>query len=75
MSENMKNGMPIKHRSGCENGCCLHVFRGPIWMVVPDGHIVMQCCKCQCTKTVHAEHAHEHKRTRSGGPSWQAGVS
>lgn len=40
---------------------CWHIFRGPIWMVVPDGHIVQQCCECQTSRTIHADHAHDRR--------------
>jgi len=39
-----------------------HAYRGPIHMVVPDGHIVQKCCKCEKTRVVHADHAHEARR-------------
>ena len=38
---------------------CWHAKRGPIWMVLKDGHIVQQCCHCTTTRTVHADHARE----------------
>jgi hypothetical protein len=41
---------------------CYHVYRGPISMVVPDGHVVEKCCKCGLTTTVYAEHLTEHRR-------------
>ena len=36
---------------------CWHAHRGPIWMVLPDGHIVQKCCECGAIRTVHVEHA------------------
>lgn len=36
--------------------CCFHTFRGPLMMVVPDGHVVEKCCECDCMRTVHIEH-------------------
>ncbi len=41
---------------------CFHALRGPIFMVVPDGHIVQKCCKCEATRVIHADHAHEGGR-------------
>lgn len=41
---------------------CWHAFRGPIWMVIPDGHMVQKCCQCEATRTVHVEHAGGHER-------------
>lgn len=38
---------------------CWHVHRGAIWMVLKDGHIVQECCRCEATRTIHAEHAKE----------------
>ena len=38
---------------------CYHVFRGVIFMVVPDGHIVQKCCKCEAQRVIHTDHAHE----------------
>ena len=35
---------------------CWHMHRGPIWMVVPDGHVVQKCCKCPHTRTIHGDH-------------------
>lgn len=40
---------------------CWHQFHGPIWMVIPDGHTVQKCCKCDAVRTVHVEHLHEHR--------------
>ena len=39
-----------------EHEHCYHALRGPIWMVVPDGHIVQKCCKCENRRTIHADH-------------------
>lgn len=44
---------------------CFHPFRGPLLMVVQDGHVVVKCCKCPETKTEHADHLHNRAR-RSG---------
>lgn len=35
---------------------CWHHYRGAILMVIPDGHVVQECCKCHQHRTVHAEH-------------------
>src|SRR5438094_5250299 len=35
---------------------CWHVYRGAIWMVLPDGHVLEKCCLCPATRTVHVEH-------------------
>lgn len=35
---------------------CWHAFRGPLLMVVPDGHIVQKCCSCKATRTIHVDH-------------------
>lgn len=40
--------------------CCYHVYHGPIWMVIPDGFILVQCCKCGRTKTIHMDHFCQH---------------
>lgn len=43
---------------------CFHLFRGPIWMVMPDGYVLEKCCKCEQTRLVHAEH-------RDGACTWR----
>jgi hypothetical protein len=35
---------------------CFHPYQGPIMQVVPDGHVVLKCCKCDAKKVVHKEH-------------------
>jgi hypothetical protein len=35
---------------------CYHAFTGPIWMVVPPGHVVQKCCKCESVRTIHVDH-------------------
>jgi hypothetical protein len=56
---------------------CYHLHRGPIWMVIPDGHVVMKCCGCPHTVTVHADHAAElprHSKPWGGGKGgWRRG--
>lgn len=41
---------------------CWHAHRGPIWMVIPNGHTVQQCCKCQATRTVHVDHVLDQRK-------------
>lgn len=38
--------------------CCFHDYRGAIWMVIPDGHVLQKCCKCEATRLIHVDHAH-----------------
>jgi hypothetical protein len=45
------------NNDGCKH--CWHHFSGPIWMVLKDGQIVQKCCKCDATRVVHQDHAHE----------------
>ena len=40
---------------------CWHAKRGPIWMVIQDGHVVQACCTCHAVRTVHVEHLQETK--------------
>lgn len=40
----------------CAGECCWHFYVGAIWMVVPEGHVVEQCCACGASRTVHREH-------------------
>lgn len=42
--------------------CCYHRFTGPLLRIVPDGHVVQKCCKCDNTRTVHRDHLHEERR-------------
>jgi len=46
-------------RKAVEHKHCFHLFRGPIHMVIPDGHVVQKCCTCERTRTVHADHAYD----------------
>jgi hypothetical protein len=39
-----------------EHEHCWHDYRGAIHMVIPDGHLVQKCCKCDSYRTVHADH-------------------
>ena len=39
---------------------CFHAYRGVIWMVIPDGHILEKCCNCEITRLVHVDHARDH---------------
>ena len=38
---------------------CWHRFFGVLHMVVPQGRIVQECCKCSQTRVVHSDHAHD----------------
>ena len=46
-------------KSETQHEHCWHVKRGPIWMVIPDGHVVQECCKCHSIRTTHADHLRE----------------
>lgn len=49
-----------KFKGECKDGeHCWHRKRGPLWMVLKDGYVVLECCKCTAIKTVHADHLHE----------------
>lgn len=53
---------------------CFHTFRGPIWMVVPDGHVLEKCCKCETTRLIHIEHTQGRERWAAPLPDlarWQ----
>lgn len=41
---------------------CWHIHRGPIWMVIPDGHVLQNCCQCGASRMIHIDHATEHCR-------------
>jgi hypothetical protein len=43
---------------------CLHPYRGAIHMVLPDGHTLMKCCKCEHTETKHRDHQHRDHMER-----------
>lgn len=45
----------MNYKKECEK-CCYHAKKGPIMMVIPDGHIVQECCKCHNTRVVHIDH-------------------
>lgn len=49
----------ITHGAGHKH--CWHLWEGPIWMVAPNGHIPQKCCVCEAMRTVHHDHAREHK--------------
>lgn len=56
-----------KNLEGINERChehCWHAFRGPIWMVIPDGHILQKCCGCDAKRTIHIDHAYEHRKER-----------
>lgn len=50
---------------------CLHPYMGPIWMVIPDGHVLMKCCRCGHGETKHPDHVWDGMRP---GPCKQWGV-
>jgi hypothetical protein len=35
---------------------CYHIYQESLMMVIPDGHVVQKCCKCECMQTVHQDH-------------------
>lgn len=41
---------------------CWHLFSGPIWMVLPDGCVIEQCCECPANRVIHRDHAGLHRR-------------
>lgn len=43
---------------------CFHAYRGAIHMVIPDGHVLEKCCKCETTRMVHIDHQFDHLRRR-----------
>lgn len=45
--------------SCCNGDHCWHISTKPIMMVVPDGHVVVACCHCQTTRTMHYDHFRE----------------
>jgi len=50
---------PVRWRDAVSKylkGCCWHIFTGAIHMVLQDGQIVEQCCKCHATRVVHRDH-------------------
>lgn len=38
---------------------CWHNFVGIIHMVVPDGHVVQKCCRCEEMRDIHRDRARE----------------
>jgi len=36
---------------------CWHSYRGPILMVIKDGHVLEKCCECGAIRQVHIEHS------------------
>lgn len=38
---------------------CVHAYSGVLHMVVPSGHVVVQCCECGGIYTHHAGHKWE----------------
>lgn len=55
----MPNSIP---HGGMGHEHCYHAYGGPIWMVVPDGHVLEKCCKCEATRLIHIDHAAERNR-------------
>ena len=43
-------------RSDGDHTHCWHAHRGPIMMVLKDGHILQKCCHCEETRQVHRDH-------------------
>ncbi len=42
---------------GCWHTCCWHLYTGAIFMVIPDGHVVQECCACRKRRTIRRDHA------------------
>jgi len=62
----------VKHTQESSHQHCWHAHRGPIWMVVPNGHILQDCCKCHATRLIHVDHAYgyyRHLRDLEGRPN------
>ena len=36
---------------------CWHVHDGPMWIIIPDGHIIQACCVCKIKRIIHQDHA------------------
>ena len=54
MLENFLVGAPLAPLR--EHKHCYHASTKPIMMVIPDGHVVQKCCKCESVRTVHGAH-------------------
>jgi hypothetical protein len=48
-----------KDEGHCCDGHCWHAKHGAIWMVVKDGHVIQECCRCDATRSIHRDHAME----------------
>lgn len=48
--------MNNNNKQCCNHNHCLHSHRGPIHMVLKDGHVLLECCKCDYTTTKHIDH-------------------
>jgi hypothetical protein len=48
----------------CEENHCWHIYRGPVWQVLPDGHSVYKCCRCPARSSFHREHAPDQGYSR-----------
>jgi hypothetical protein len=44
----------VRYCESCEH--CFHMKMGPILMVVKDGHVVVECCKCGSVREEHRDH-------------------
>jgi hypothetical protein len=47
----------------CSSAHCWHRKTGAIWMVVKDGHVLQECCRCPATRTIHLDHAMERRQS------------
>lgn len=36
---------------------CWHVHSSPFYMVLKDGHVLQDCCRCGASRQVHRDHA------------------
>lgn len=39
---------------------CLRRYEGVIHMVIPDGHVLLKCCKCDHAEMRHHDHWRGH---------------
>lgn len=46
---------------------CWHPWSGPISMVLPNGHVLMNCCGCGMSETRHSAHAQAWNYISAGG--------
>lgn len=45
---------------------CWHIYTGAIWMVIPEGCVVEECCTCRSTRVRHLGHSKHNKK-----PTWK----